>query len=56
MWLAALSVVRGDAWVHVTLGTLVDTHAIRPDARIFVGSKAPWFEIADALPKYDEFP
>lgn len=50
------SVVREGTWVHVTLGTLVDTPAIRPGAHIFVGSKAPWFEIADTLPQYDEFP
>ena len=50
------SVVREGAYVHVTLGTLLDPPAIRPAAHIFVGSKAPWFEIADALPQYDEFP
>jgi hypothetical protein len=49
------SVVRDGGWAHVTLGTLVDTPAIRPGAHIFVGSKAPWFEITDTLPQYDEF-
>ena len=48
------SVVREGAWVHVALGSLVDAPAIRPTAHIFVGSKAPWFEIADDLPQYQE--
>lgn len=46
------SVVRDGAYVHVTLGTLTDDPAIRPAAHIFVGSKAPWFEILDGLPQY----
>ncbi|WP_233888145.1 GFA family protein [Paraburkholderia flagellata] len=50
------SVVREGAYVHVTLGTLADTPDIRPTGHIFVRSKAPWFEIADSLPQYDEFP
>jgi len=48
------SVVRDGEYVHVTLGTLVDTPAISPTAHIFVGSKAPWFAIADDLPQHDE--
>jgi hypothetical protein len=50
------SVVREGAFVHVAMGTLVDTPSIRPDKHIFVGSKAPWFDITDALPQYDQFP
>jgi hypothetical protein len=50
------SVVREGAWVHVALGTLVDDPAIRPDRHIFVGSKAPWYTIADDLPQHEEFP
>ena len=50
------SVVRDGAFVHVALGTLVDTPSIRPQAHIFVGSKAPWFTITDDLPQFDEFP
>ena len=49
------SVVRDGAYAHVAMGTLVDTPSIRPTAHIFVGSKAPWFEITDDLPQYDEF-
>ena len=47
------SVVRAGAFVHVAMGTLVDDPAIRPDKHIFVGSKAPWFTIADNLPQYE---
>ena len=50
------SVVRDGAFVHVTLGTLVDAPSIRPSAHIFVGSKAPWFTITDDLPQFEEFP
>lgn len=50
------SVVRDGAFVHVPLGTLLDCPSIRPTAHIFVGSKAPWFEITDALPQFEEFP
>ncbi len=49
------SLVRDAAWVHVTMGTLVDAPSIRPTHHIFVGSKAPWYEITDDLPKYDGF-
>jgi hypothetical protein len=45
------SVVRGGAYVHVALGSLVDDPSIRPAGHIFVGSKAPWFEITDDLPQ-----
>jgi hypothetical protein len=49
------SVVREGAYVHVTLGTLVDDPCLRPTAHIFVGSKAPWYTITDDLPQHDEF-
>jgi hypothetical protein len=42
------------AFVHVTMGTLVDAPSIRPAAHIFVGSKAPWYTIHDDLPQYQE--
>jgi hypothetical protein len=48
--------VRGGEWVHVALGSLVDEPGIRPTGHIYVGSKAPWYEIADELPQYDELP
>ncbi len=46
------SLVRDGAFVHVAMGTLTDDPSIRPAAHIFVGSKAPWFEITDGLPQY----
>jgi hypothetical protein len=49
------SVVRGGACVHVALGSLADAPSIRPREHIFVGSKAPWFEITDDLPQSDEY-
>jgi hypothetical protein len=49
------SVVRGGDYVHVGMGSLVDTPSIRVSAHIFVGSKAPWFEIADDLPQFQEY-
>ena len=48
------SVVRDGTFVHVAMGTLVDDPTIRPRAHIFVGSKAPWFEIMDDLPQYED--
>src|SRR6186997_3603893 len=48
------SVVRDGAFVHVAMGSLVDAPTIRPTEHIFVGSKAPWFEITDDLPQFDE--
>ena len=39
--------------IWVTAGTLDDDPDIRPSHHIFVGSKAPWFEIADGLPQYE---
>jgi hypothetical protein len=48
------SVVRDGRYVHVSMGSLVDAPSIRPTHHIFVGSKAPWFEITDDLPQFEE--
>jgi hypothetical protein len=48
------SVVRDGTFVHVAMGALIDVPGIRPTEHIFVGSKAPWFEITDDLPQFDE--
>jgi len=29
---------------------------VRPLCHVYVGSKAPWFEITDALPQYETRP
>jgi hypothetical protein len=49
------SVVRNGAYVHVAMGSLVDAPSVRPTEHIFVGSKAPWYEITDNLPQFDEY-
>ena len=49
------SVVRDGAYVHVAMGSLADEPTIRPTEHIFVGSKAPWFEISDDLPQAEEY-
>lgn len=41
---------------HVGMGSLIDPPSIRPSFHIFVGSKAPWYEITDDLPQFDTFP
>ncbi len=48
------SVVADGEVVHVALGSLVDPPSVRPTKHIFVGSKAPWFEITDDLPQFEE--
>jgi hypothetical protein len=48
------SVVRDGGYVRVAMGSLVDAPTIRPAGHIFVGSKAPWFEITDDLPQFEE--
>ena len=40
----------------IAVGTLDEDPGVRPMHHIFVGSKAPWFEIADALPRHAERP
>lgn len=46
----------GGGVVGIPMGSLDDDPGIRPQAHIFVGSKAPWYEIADDLPRYVEYP
>jgi hypothetical protein len=43
-------------WAVVPAGTLDTDPGMRPQAHIFVGSKAPWFEITDDLPQYPAAP
>jgi hypothetical protein len=42
--------------VRVPYGGLVDEPTLKPTAHLFAGSKAPWYEIRDDLPQYDEYP
>ncbi|WP_217351458.1 GFA family protein [Aquisalimonas sp. 2447] len=36
------------------LGTLDTDPGVRADRHVFVGSKAPWFDISDDLPQFTE--
>ena len=40
----------------LALGTLDDDPGVRPERHLHVGSKAPWFEITDALPRHEAEP
>ncbi len=42
--------------IEIALGTVEGDPQVRPAEHIFVGSKAPWHEILDALPQYDQRP
>jgi hypothetical protein len=42
--------------IRVPYGSLVDEPNLKPTAHMFVGSKAPWYEILDDLPQHDEYP
>jgi hypothetical protein len=48
--------VRERKYLHISLGALVDTPSRVPDHHVYVASKAPWYQITDALPQYDESP
>jgi hypothetical protein len=40
----------------VPIGILDDDPGVRPERHCFVASKAPWFEISDALPQDPGYP
>ncbi len=46
----------GTERLFIPAGTLDEDPGTRPQAHIFVGSKAPWVEITDDLPRFDEYP
>ncbi len=48
--------VGGKKLNWVSLGTVNGDPEVRPIAHIFVGSKAPWYEITDDLPQFNEWP
>jgi len=53
------SVVPGDpadGRVFMPAGNFDGDPGVRPLAHIFVASKAPWYEITDALPRFDAYP
>lgn len=53
---AAPRLSRERGFAVVPAGTLDAAPGLRPQAHIFVGSKAPWFEITDSLPQFAEMP
>ena len=40
----------------VAAGALDDDPGLKPGYHIFVGSKAPWYEIRDQLPQHEAYP
>jgi hypothetical protein len=40
----------------IPAGNLQGDLHIRPQSHVFVGSKAPWYQITDDLPQHEEFP
>ncbi|MEM8646734.1 MAG: GFA family protein [Pseudomonadota bacterium] len=43
-------------WLGFPLGTLDDDPGVAPEFHVFVGSKAPWHEITDDLPQWEDVP
>lgn len=41
--------------IGLALGTLDGDPGVRPWAHVFVGSKAPWYDIEDDLPRFSAF-
>lgn len=42
--------------IRLPYGVLIDEPKLKPTAHMFVGSKAPWYEILDDLPQHAEDP
>ena len=42
--------------VDIALGVIDGDPGVRPSMHIYVGSKAPWFQITDALPQFETYP
>jgi len=40
----------------IPAGLLDDDPGVKPALHMFVGSKAPWWEITDDLPQFEEWP
>ena len=47
---------QGTEFIHIRYGNLNDTPQLLPQAHMFVGSKADWYEINDSLPQFEGFP
>ena len=53
---SALVSTHSGAVTEVVVGSIDGDPGMRPVEHIFVGSKAPWYEITDALPQHQEWP
>ncbi len=51
-----LVATHGGKVTEVVLGSVDGEPGVRPSEHIFVGSKATWYEIADALPQFEGWP
>src|SRR5262249_28293082 len=47
---------REREFTAIPMGSLDDDPGMRPQAHIFVSSMAPWYTIADDLPRHAEYP
>jgi hypothetical protein len=47
---------RDKEWYGFPLGTLDTDPGVKAKRHVFVGSKAPWHDITDDLPQYEELP
>lgn len=43
-------------FAYINLAVVSDDHDLVPEYHQFVGSKAKWHQISDALPQFDEWP
>ena len=48
--------VNKPEYTVVALGTIDGDPGVRPERHVFVGSRAPWFNITDGLPQYKVYP
>ncbi|MCY4057727.1 MAG: GFA family protein [Gammaproteobacteria bacterium] len=47
---------EGGPFASVPLGNVAEDPGVRPSLHFFVGSKAPWHDIPDDLPRHDVYP
>ncbi|MET0656788.1 MAG: GFA family protein [Steroidobacteraceae bacterium] len=50
---ATPSIMEAAGQVGVPAGNLQGDLGIEPECHIFVGSKAPWYDITDSLPRFE---
>ena len=50
------SCFRRSAWSSCPAGNLDGDLGVTPQMHIFAGSRAPWYEITDSLPRSEEYP